>query len=114
MTITIDGAVFDNVTELNVKREPRKTEIRYNTQGDMLIDLVSRKYLLEATFGLLSENELAALRQLSEKIFVSVTFDAPEGVVTRDFHISDEPAPALTLVNGVRMYGGVKITMKQR
>ncbi|MCH5205428.1 MAG: hypothetical protein J1F09_00655 [Oscillospiraceae bacterium] len=114
MRITIDDAEFGNVTELNVKRELRRTDIRYNTQGDMLIDLVNRKYLLEVTFGLLSESELSTLRELSKKIFVSVTFDSPEGEITEDFHISDEPAPALTRVNGVRMYGGVKLTMKQR
>ena len=114
MRITIDGSVFNNVTELNIKRELRRTEIRYNTQGDMLIDLVNRKYLLEATFGLLTESELAALRELSAKIFVSVVFNAPEGEITADFHVSDEPAPVVTKVNGVRMYGGVKLTMKQR
>ncbi len=43
MTITIDKTVFNNVTELNAKRELRRTDIRYNTQGDMLIDMVCRK-----------------------------------------------------------------------
>ncbi len=114
MKITIDGVEFDGVTELNAKRGIRRTDIRYNTQGDMLIDLVARKYQLEVTFGLLSEDELKSLRELSAKIFVSVTFEAPEGEVTADFHISDEPAPAVTTVNGVRMYGGVKLIMKQR
>lgn len=114
MRITIDKKVFDNVTELNAKRELRQTEIRYNTQGDMLIDMVNRKYTLEVTFGLLTKAELELLRSLSQKIFVSVTFTAPEGEVTADFHISDEPAPQLTVVRGVRMYGGVKLIMKQR
>ena len=54
MTITIDKTVFNNVTELNAKRELRRTDIRYNTQGDMLIDMVCRKYALEVTFGLLT------------------------------------------------------------
>ncbi len=113
MTITIDGSEY-SVTELNAKREIRQTSIQYNTQGDMLIDMVNRKYLLEATFGLLSEEEIAALRKSSEKIFVSVTFDAPEGKITEDFFISDEPAPVVTVINGERLYGGVKLTMKQR
>lgn len=114
MTITIGENEFNNVTELNVKRELRRTDIRYNTQGDMLIDLVSRKYLLEVTFGLLTEKELKTLRELCGEIFVPVTFSAPEGEITEDFHISDEPAPELTSINGVKMYGGVKLTMKQR
>lgn len=114
MQITIDGVPFSNVTELNVKREMRRTEIRYNTRGDMLIDLVNRKYLLEVGFGLLTEAELSALRSLSEKIFVSVTFDAPEGRITENFHISDEPAPFVSTVNGIKMYGGVRLTLKQK
>lgn len=114
MKITIDNNTFKNVTELNVKRELRQTDIRYNTQGDMLIDMVNRKYALEVTFGLLTKSELELLRSLSEKIFVSVTFTAPEGEVTADFHISDEPAPQIARVNGVTMYGGVRFTMKQR
>lgn len=114
MTITIDNTAFANVSELNVCREPRRTEVRYNTRGDMLIDMVARKYKLEVTFGLLSENELKALRKLSEKIFVSVRFLAPEGEVTADFHISDEPAPEVTIVNGVLMYGGVKLILQEK
>ena len=113
MRITVNDEIFD-VTELRVDRELRKTEIRYNTRGDMLIDMVARKYALEVSFGLLTENELKKLRALSQEIFVSVTFDAPEGKVTAEFHVSDEPAAEIKSVNGVRMYGGVKLVMKQR
>ena len=64
MTITINGVQFDKVTELTAERETRRTDIHYNTQGDMLIDLVNRKYRLKVLFGLLSENELKQLREL--------------------------------------------------
>lgn len=114
MKIVIDDEVFFNVTELRVDRETRKSEIRYNTRGDMLIDMVARKYALEVSFGLMTESELKILRELSEKIFVSVTFLAPEGEVTADFHISDEPCAEVSSVNGARMYGGVKLLMRQR
>ena len=114
MKITINDEVFNNVTELHADRELRKTEVRYNTRGDMLIDMVARKYSLEVSFGLLTDYELKKLRALSQNIFVSVTFDAPEGKVTADFHISDEPAAEVKTVNGVRMYGGVKLVMKQK
>ena len=114
MEITINGVTFSRLRSLNIKRELRRTEIKYNTKGDMLIDLVNRKYLLEADFGLLTESEMKTLRELSAEIFVSVTFNAPEGVVTEDFHISDEPAPAVTTVNGITMYGGVRLVLKQK
>ena len=114
MKITINGEVFTNITELEINRELRRTEIRYNTRGDMLIDLVARKYALVVSFGLMSENELKTLRELSQNIFVTVTFNAPEGEVTADFHISDEPGAAVKTINGVLMYGGVKLKMKQR
>lgn len=114
MKITINDEVFNNVTELRVDRELRQSEVRYNTRGDMLIDMVTRKYRLEVSFGSMTENELKRLRRLSENIFVSVTFDAPEGAITADFHISDEPAAEIKTVGGVRMYGGVKLVMKQK
>lgn len=114
MTIAIDNEAFNNVAELHVDRELRKTEVRYNTRGDMLIDMVARKYVLEVTFGLMTENELRKLRRMCENIFVSVTFDAPEGKVTADFHVSDEPAVEVKSINGVKMYGGVKLVMKQK
>ena len=114
MTIEINGVSFGKVTELRADRVTRRTDIRYNTKGDMLIDLVNRKYEVTAVFGLLTESELAALREQTQEIFVKVRFTAPEGEVCEDFHITEEPAPAVTSVNGVTMYGGVKLLMKQR
>ncbi len=110
MTIWINNIGFNSVTELSAKRELRRTDIRYNTQGDMLIDLVNRKYRLTVRFGLVT----------SKEIFVTVKFPAPEGesadggLVTGEFHISDEPAPTVTTVNGVTMYGGVELVMLQK
>jgi hypothetical protein len=114
MTITLNDTVFDNVTELNARRTARKTDVKYNTQGDLLIDLVNRKYELEVVFGLLSQSEMESLRKITEEIFVTAKFDAPEGEVTEEFYIAEEPAPAVTVVNGVTMYGGVKLAMKQK
>ena len=51
MTIWINDIGFSSVTELSAKRELRRTDIHYNTQGDMLIDLVNRKYRLTVTSG---------------------------------------------------------------
>lgn len=114
MTITINGVKFDKVTELSAERETRRTDIHYNTQGDMLIDLVNRKYRLKVLFGLLTESEMKQLRELCSEIFVTVGFHAPEGDITADFHISDEPAPEVTVVNGVSMYGGVELEFRQK
>lgn len=120
MTIWINDIEFNKVTELSVDRETRRTSIHYNTQGDMLIDLVNRKYRLTAKFGLLTETVLKQLRNLTEEIFVTVKFPAPEGTsdsnntITAEFHIADEPAPAVTVVNGVTLYGGVELVMQQK
>ncbi|MGN1340929.1 MAG: hypothetical protein ACI4WS_11600 [Oscillospiraceae bacterium] len=119
MTIWINDIAFSKVTELSALRELRRTDIRYNTQGDMLIDLVNRKYRLTVRFGLLTGKELKLLRGLTKEIFVTVKFPAPEadpetGLETGEFHISDEPAPTVTVVNGVTMYGGVELIMQQK
>lgn len=114
MTIIINGTRFDKVTELSADRAARRTEIKYNTQGDLLIDLVNRKYRLKVVFGLLTQHEMEQLRELTGNIFVSVEFNAPEGKVQADFFVEEEPAPAVTTVNGVTMYGGVKLTMTEK
>ncbi len=114
MTIYINDTAFDMVTELSADRTTRRTDIRYNTQGDMLIDLVSRKYVLSVAFGLMTAEELRTLRSLTEQIFVTVRFPSPEGEVEALFHIVDEPAPTVTTVNGVTMYGGVLLTLLQK
>lgn len=114
MKITINDVEFNNVTELHANRELRQSEVRYNVLGDMLIDLVTRKYALSVTFGLMTENELKKLRQLTKNIFVTVSFHAPEGDVTAQFHVSNEPAAEVKTVNGVKMYGGVTLEMKQK
>ena len=74
MTIWINNIGFNSVTELSAKRELRRTDIRYNTQGDMLIDLVNRKYRLTVRFGLVTSKELEQLRSLTKEIFVTVNF----------------------------------------
>ena len=114
MTITINGTQFDKVTSFSADRETRRTVINYNTQGDLLIDLVNRKYKLKVLFGLLTEDELKSLRELTKEIFVTVEFPSPEGSVATEFHIVNEPAPAVTEINGVRMYGGTELIMLQK
>ncbi len=114
MTIYINDIPFDKVTVFSADRETRRTEINYNTQGDMLIDLVNRKYRLKVVFGLLTENELCELRELTKEIFVTVRFPAPEGETEAEFHVVNEPAPAITEVNGVRMYGGTELIFLQK
>lgn len=114
MKITINDVEFSNVTELHINRELRQSDVRCNVLGDLLIDVVARKYALSVSFGLMTENELKRLRQLTENIFVTVSFPAPEGQITSSFHISDEPAAEVKTVNGVKMYGGVRLEMKQK
>ena len=65
-------------------------------------------------FTLLTEKELKRLRNVTENIFVTVSFPAPEGQVTAEFHVSGEPAPVVTTVNGVTMYSGVELTLLQK
>ena len=67
MTIWINNIGFNSVTELSAKRELRRTDIRYNTQGDMLIDLVNRKYRLTVRFGLLTSRSWSSSAALLRK-----------------------------------------------
>ena len=114
MTIELNGQTFTRARIIRADRVARRTDIRYNTQGDMLIDLVCRRYELEVEFALLTENELAQLRAATSDIFVRVRFSAPEGMVEGDFYAAQEPAPAVTQVNGVTMYGAVRLLLKEK
>ena len=114
MQITINDIVFSKIAELNIERDTRRTELRYNTQGDLLIDLVNRKYEVDVVFGPLTEKEMKEMRRLTAEIFVTVKLNAPEGEITEEFHVSDEPAPTITEINGVIMYSGVKLHLKQK
>ena len=113
MTIRIGENDFI-CAKVNAKRELRCTDINYNTQGDMLIDLVRRKYCLEVTFGLLTEEEISLLREECAKIFVTVGFNSPEGYIEKEFHVMNEPAPEIMRVNDMVMYGGVKLVFKEK
>ncbi len=114
MTIYINDVAFDKVTVFSANRETRRTEINYNTQGDLLIDLVNRKYRLHVGFGMLTEQEMATLRELTNEIFVTVEFIAPEGRISEEFHVVNEPAPAITQSNGITMYSGVELEFIQK
>ena len=74
MTIWINNIGFNSVTELSAKRKLRRTDIRYNTQGDMLIDLVNRKYRLTVRFGLVTSKELEQLRKYKQFKIVNIYF----------------------------------------
>ena len=114
MTVKLNDISFDKVTELRADRIARRTEVRYNTQGDLLIDLVNRKYEAEIVFALLTEQELKTLREVTGGIFVKAQFPAPEGDVCGDFYVAEEPAPTVTQVGSVTMYGGVKLRLIQK
>ena len=113
MTVTIGGSDF-KCAHVDLKRVLRRTDIRYNTKGDMLIDLVRRKYRLVVTFGVLTALEAEILRKNCEQIFVTVGFDSPEGRITREFHVMSEPAAIISTVNDVDLYGGVKIVFEEK
>lgn len=113
MIIKIGGTDFE-CKSIDIRRELRRTDITYNTQGDMLIDLVRRKYCIEAVFGLLTEIEASSLREKCESIFVTVGFNAPEGYLEKEFHVMNEPAFETTAIDGMKMYGGIKLIFKEK
>ena len=55
MTIWINNIGFNSVTELSAKRELRRTDIRYNTQGGSSIRRNGKKRRLSRRFRLSGE-----------------------------------------------------------
>ena len=97
-------------------RDCRNTKKEYNANGDMLIDLVSRKLTLTVWLGRLTAWQMQQIQLATSPVFFPVTFFDPlKGeTVTAQFHLSEHPAQtALATANGP-VFDEVKLVLEEK
>lgn len=116
MDLYIETYKVPKLISVEVKPHTRKTEIMYNTRGDMLIDQTARKYTVTAELGELSKDELQMISTLTSQIFFNLTFFSPVfGDITRQFHLSEFPAVVRREnYDGTPIFAPMKLVMEER
>jgi len=90
--IKFDEYILPSVISCKVERYARNKDVKYNANGDMMIDIVTRKYKLILEFAPLDEVQTRKIMDFTEKIFFDVSFICPhKGEITRTFHVENEP-----------------------
>lgn len=97
-------------------RDCRNAKKEYNANGDMLIDLVSRKLTLGVWLGRLTAAEMKQLQTVTASVFFPVTFfDPMKGeTVTAQFHLSQQPAQVALVTESGIVYDEVKLVLEEK
>jgi hypothetical protein len=117
MQLKINGIVVPKVINYAVTRITRNTNIEYNANGGMLIDLVNRKHKLTVYLGDLSGEELQGFAPALSEVFFEAEFYSPyteEGLITADFHMTEQPAQIDYVLDDVVYYKALKLEMEER
>lgn len=103
------------VISYSADRVTRNTRTEYNANGDLLIDLVSRKYKLTVYLGQLDASEMQRLLQETEAAFFTVAFYSPVyGEIERQFHLEEQPAEIEYTADGKPVYGALKLLLEEK
>ncbi|MCH5200697.1 MAG: hypothetical protein J1F60_07025 [Oscillospiraceae bacterium] len=97
-------------------RDCRNTKKEYNANGDMLIDLVSRKLTLTVWLGRLTAEQMEKLQAETMAVFFPVTFFDPlKGeTVTSTFHLSEHPAQTALVTPQGLVFDEVKLVLEEK
>lgn len=97
-------------------RDCRNAKKEYNANGDMLIDLVSRKLTLTVWLGRLTAEQMEQLQQVTQPVFFPVTFFDPlKGAqVTAQFHLSEHPAQTALATEEGLVFDEVKLVLEEK
>lgn len=110
-----NGWKVPKVLSYSADRNTRNTRTEYNANGDLLIDLVSRKYTLTVYLGRLSGEEMKRLLQETEPVFFTAAFYSPVyGEVQRSFHLAEQPAEIEYEADGKPVYGALKLVLEEQ
>lgn len=97
-------------------RDCRNSRKEYNANGDMLIDLVSRKLTLTVWLGRLTAEQMELIQQATQPVFFPVTFFDPlKGKnVTSQFHLSEHPAQLALALGDKAVFDEVKLVLEEK
>ena len=115
MDIYFNNYKLPAVISCAVKRITRNTRTEYNAEGSMLIDMVSRKYLLTIHLGGLSDEQLRKIFAITENVFFNVRFESPvSGQMTAQFHVKEQAAETDFVWQGITYYKALKLVLEER
>ena len=105
-----------NLLYYSADRDCRNTKKEYNANGDMLIDLVSRKLTLTVWLGRLTAQQMEQVQAATQAVFFPVTFFDPlKGAsVTSQFHLSEHPAAAALVTERGLVFDEVKLVLEEK
>jgi hypothetical protein len=103
------------VITYEAQRNARNTKTEYNANGDMLIDMVNRKFTLTVYLGQLTQEEMAQLYEKTEPVFFPVSFFSPfHGAIQREFFLSCQPAHLDFTYGGQVYYKATKLVLEEK
>ena len=90
------------------------TKAERNSKGDMQIDLINKKFKVEVSWKILTQQEMTQiLNALESSVTFKVEFLDPQtgSMITRDFYKGDRTIPIFDFKNGVARYKDFKISL---
>lgn len=115
MELYFGSLCVPKVISYKADRETRKTKVEYNANGDMLIDMVNRKFKLTVMLGQLTEEEMSSVLAATEPVFFPVTFYTPVfGEIQRQFHVEEQPCEVQYSTEDGAAYKAVKLVLEER
>lgn len=115
MELYFNDLLVPKVLGYTADRKTRNAKAEYNANGDLLIDLVSRKYTLTVYLGILTSDEMRRILAETENVFFSVSFYSPiYGEVQRVFHLAEQPAEVLYDAGGVPAFAATKLVLEEK
>ena len=115
MDIIFNDYKLPNVISCRVQRVTRNTKAEYNANGDMLIDMVSRKHILTVYSGGHRASELQKLFAVTNAAFFTVSFVSPVlGRITSQFHMKEQIAETDYVYKGITYYKALKLVLEER
>ena len=115
MDVYFNGYKLPGVITCAAQRVTRNTRTEYNAEGDMLIDIVSRKHILTIYLGGLSAPEVQEIFNITDNIFFLVGFESPVlGRTSAEFHMKEQSAEASFVFQGIIYYKTLKLVLEER
>lgn len=114
MELYFNNLPVPKVVSFSADRKTRGSRVNYNCNGDMLIDMVARKFTLTVVLGELTAEELGAVFKETEGVFFNVTFYAAAyGEVQRKFHLAEQPEQIDFNSGGKAYYKATRLVLEE-